>query len=1239
MGMSFTKEQQQVIDARNRNLLVSAAAGSGKTAVLVERIIRMILDEEHPTDIDRLLVVTFTNAAAAEMRERIRLAIDSRLAKEPSNEHLQRQAALLHRAQITTIDSFCLFVIRNHFNEIGLDPGFRVADEGELKLLQQDTLNELLECSYEEGTPEFLDCVEYFTGGSNDQLLAEYIENLYLFSESYPWPEEWLWSCVRDYEITDVTKMEQTEWCSYLTVHIRFMLEELAKKLEKALQLTMSPAGPYMYGELLEQEAEMLSRAAGFHTLREQYEGMEAIRFGRLPSKKDDSVDPELRTMAQQLRNEVKKQIEKLRKDYLLRSPEQTLARMQQAAPMVRELVLLVLKYREELTKKKRESNIIDFGDMEHLALQILLKREGEAVVPTQAAAEYRACFDEILIDEYQDSNLVQEYLLTAVSGEQDGRYNRFMVGDVKQSIYKFRLARPELFMEKYHTYTKEEGECQRIDLHKNFRSRGEVLSSVNRLFDKIMGKELGGIVYDEDASLFEGAVYPENTGNETEYLVFTREEDSGESIRAFEARAIAGQIRRLYRSFQVTDKETGRLRPLQYRDIVILLRTNSGWAEEFKEVLQKEGIPAYVSLRTGYFEAVEIRELLQLLHVIDNPLQDIPLYGTMKSFFGGFTEEEIARIRSGPVRDGGSRTEENKAAETKNVSKNNKCYLMKQLKSYTGDLQPKVDAFLTMLSHYRQLAVYTPIHKLLQTLIYDTGYLEYVSAKPGGEQRKANVEMLMTKACAFEQTSFFGVFHFLRYIGQLSKYEVDYGEADILDENADVVRIMSIHKSKGLEFPVCIVAGMAKRFNMQDASGRLVTDMDLGIGVDDIDSRARLQSSTMKKNAVALKLRLDTLAEEMRVLYVAMTRAREKLILTAAVKDAEKLKEKLTLYENTKAQDGHLMFTELSSAGSCLDFLLPVLGEARVIPESELEGEVLKEESRHFLQRDRLLAALDGKEPETEAEAKSHKMLKERMNRSYEHEKLQGLVMKTSVSELKKAQMDLEFTKELFPQKEIVPYIPSFMQKEQELGGADRGSAYHRVMELLDFAKVLDCGNAVDGEAVSDGQDTVCTAEGDAGQKKGTGYSGRQRELEAQIQEMVRRELLSNVWRDAVSVRKLLQFFESALAGRMARAQKSGRLKKEQPFVLGISARRLNGDFPEEETVLIQGIIDAFFEEDDGLVLMDYKTDAVQTGEELIKRYHTQMEYYTEALERIVGKKVKQQIIYSFALGKEIVM
>ena len=1227
MAVTFTKEQQQVIDTRNRNLLVSAAAGSGKTAVLVERIIQMILNKEHPVDIDRLLVVTFTNAAAAEMRERIRQAIDRELAVDPFNGHLQKQAALLHKAQITTIDSFCLFVIRNHFHEIGLDPGFRVADEGELKLLQQDTLNELLEQEYDAADPKFLECVEYFTGGSNDQLLIQYIEKLYDFAESYPWPEDWLLGCMEDYKIADVEELNGTQWCRYLTSHVRFMLEELAGKLRQACRLAERPAGPYMYGELLEREAEMLGQASKKETYQEQYEVMEKITFGRLPSKKDDSVDPALRTMAQQLRNEVKKQIEKLKGDFLLRSPKQTLAQMQRAYPMVEELVSLVLTYERMLTQKKREANIIDFGDMEHLALQILLTREDGELVPTRAAKEYRECFDEILIDEYQDSNLVQEYLLTAVSGEQDGRNNRFMVGDVKQSIYKFRLARPELFMEKYHTYTKEESDCQRIDLHKNFRSRREVLEGVNALFQKIMGQELGGIVYDEDAALYEGASYPENNGNETEYLLFTQEEESGESVRSFEARAIAAKIRTLYQNFQVTDKETGALRPVQYRDMVILLRTNSGWAEEFKETLQKEGIPAYVSLRTGYFEASEIRELLQFLHVIDNPRQDIPLYGTLKSYFGGFSEEEIARIRVSATEKkiAGEDAEDNeiigKDAEDNEIGEkeasgeavvtgNLPAALIDQLRAYDGELKEKIADFLAVLDHYRKMSVYTPIHKLLEALIYTTGYFQYVTARPGGEQRRANVEMLLSKAAAFEQTSFYGVFHFLRYIEQLSKYEVDYGEADILDENADVVRIMSIHKSKGLEFPVCFVAGLSKKFNMQDTTGRLVTDMDLGIGVDEIDSELRIQRRMTKKNVVSMKMRLDTLAEEMRVLYVAMTRAREKLILTAVVKDEEKLKEQIALYENTKTEDGRMRFTDLMNAGSFLQFVMPALSDAQFISEGELKEQEISEECGQILQREQFVNRIT-REEESEGELAQKEKLQQRMNRRYADEGLKELVTKTSVSELKKAQMDLDFAGELFPEKEIVPYIPAFMQEEQGMSGADRGSAYHRVMELLDFEKVL--------EAKAKMQE--------------------QEELERQIALMVEKELLQKPWSEAVSVKKLAVFFQSSLAQRMARAQHIQKLKKEQPFVLGIAADRVKPQFPHEEQVLIQGIIDAFFEEGDDLILMDYKTDAVKTGEELVKRYHTQMEYYTEALERIVGKKVKERIIYSFALGEEIRM
>ena len=1186
MAVRFTEEQQKVIDTRNRNLLVSAAAGSGKTAVLVERIIQMITDPKHPMDIDRLLVVTFTNAAAAEMRERIQIAIEQRLAMEPENLHLQKQSALIHKAQITTIDSFCLFVVRNNFNDLGLDPGFRVADEGELRLLQKDTLSEMLEQEYASQRPEFLDCVEYFTGGSNDRLLEEYIEGLYTFSVSYPWPEEWLLQSLEDYKITSVSEMENSDWCRFMMSHVTILWTELIQKLQKAYALTERPAGPYMYGELLEREVEMLGRVAQKRSFSEWYEAMETVSFGRLPSKKDDSVDANLRTMAQQIRNDVKKQIDGICKDFFLFSPEQVVTQMQTTAPMVEELVRLVRLYSEMLASKKREANIIDFSDMEHLALQILLKKEGKEVVPTNAALEYRQCFDEILIDEYQDSNLVQEYLLTSISGERDGKFNRFMVGDVKQSIYKFRLARPELFMEKYDSYGKEEGECQRIDLHKNFRSRREVVESVNEVFQKLMYRQFGGITYNEEEALYYGASYPENTGNETEYLLIEKQENGKESARAQEALAIAQRIRSLRSDFQVTDKETGTLRPVRYGDIVILLRTTSGWAEEFKETLQKEGIPAYVSLRTGYFQASEVREVIQFLHVIDNPLQDIPLFGTLKSYFGGFSEEEIAKIRAYSL-------QEKKSGN-----------LYRQMKEYEGELQDKISDFLQMLESYREEAVYTPIHKLLEKLIYDTGYLEYVTAKAGGEQRKANVEMLLMKAVAFEQTSFYGVFHFLRYMEQLEKYEVDYGEADILSEHADVVRIMSIHKSKGLEFPICFVAGMTKRFNLQDTTGRLVTDMDMGIGTDDIDRELRIQRSMIKKNVVSTKLRLDTLAEEMRVLYVAMTRAREKLILTGTIPEAEKFQEKIAQYQEIHKGEEVIGFAELITAGCALDFVMPVLERAIFItPETQMKQEVreaydLQERKQQLLSEIR----------ETAARTETEQLLLKQMGRTYEHRNLCGLMLKTSVSELKKEQMEMDFAAELFPEKEVVPYIPAFMKEEQEVSGTERGSAYHKVMELLDFSEVIQ------NEATKD-------------------------ILKKQLEDMVAEERLTTGWRDVVSVSKLQCFFASKLSQRMAQAQRNGKLYREQPFVLGIPANRVKPGFPEEEMVLIQGIIDAFFEEDGELVLMDYKTDAVKEGEELIKRYHSQLEYYTEALERITGKQVKQRIIYSFALGNEILM
>ncbi len=1226
MAVSFTPEQKKVIELHNRNILVSAAAGSGKTAVLVERIIRMITQEENPVDIDRLLVVTFTNAAAAEMRERISQAIDRCLETDPLNEHLQKQASLLHNAQITTIDSFCLFVIRNNFNDIGLDPGFRVADEGELRLLGKDVMGELLEEKYQEHSQEFLDCVEYFAGGSNDNSLEEYLQKLYDFAMSNPWPEEWLLGCSNDYKVAGEAELENTPWCKYLIDYIRTMIQECIEKLEFAIRIIHRPDGPYMYGEVLEREKEMVEGLLKGQSLDFYYGAFEKISFGRLPSKKDDTVNVLCREKVQQLRKEVKKQLEDIRETYLLLSPEQVTERMQKAAPHVETLLKLVISYKEMLDAKKHKENIIDFHDMEHFALNILLnKQEDGSVTASEAAKEYRAYFEEILIDEYQDINLVQELLLKSISGEEEGRYNRFMVGDVKQSIYKFRMARPELFMEKYDSYSQEDSDCQRIDLRKNFRSRKEVLSGVNELFEKIMGKSVGGVEYDAEAALYPGAEFPAYDQNQTEYLFAEKAEDALLSVREQEATLIARRIKQLHRDFQVTDKETGMLRPASYKDMVILLRTTSGWAEEFKAVLEREGIPAYVTSRTGYFQAVEVKVLMGLLQIIDNPLQDIPLYGCLKSVFGGFSEEEIALIR---IEDKGK-------------------HLYEVMISYEGPLKEKIEAFLAWVEILRQKSTYMPIHALLQDILLQTGYLDYVTAKPGGEQRRANVEMLLVKAAAFEHTSYYGLFHFLRYIEQLKRYEIDYGEADVLDENADVVRIMSVHKSKGLEFPICFVAGLSKRFNMQDLTGRMIADADLGVGVDYIDSTLRLQSKTLKKSATALKMRIDALGEEMRVLYVAMTRAREKLIMTAMVSDVEKIQTKMAekeLFEKEERAGEKTGFSQLSTAQSYMDFILPNITEATFFRPDELFAEDTKEILQSLKQRQKLLV---NTLKETYAENKAHPDadiectgqssppsimtgLSDKFARQYQYSYLSKLYIKTTVSEIKKKSMqssileqtgsheggnvgkplsDAPFTKSMFEEEEVVPYIPAFVKEKEELSGTDRGSAYHKVMELLDFGAVMEAG------------------------------SQREALIKKQLQQFVEQELITKQWSEGVNSKKIAAFFETDLAKRMTKALQEEKLFREQPFVMALPASRLSEEFPNTESVLIQGIVDVYFEEDGKIIIADYKTDAVKTAEELVERYRVQLDYYGEALSRLTGKEVSQKIIYSFALGQEIVV
>lgn len=1273
MGMKFTPEQQRVIELHNSNILVSAAAGSGKTAVLVERIIRMICDGEHPADIDRLLIVTFTNAAAAEMRERIAAGIIARLEADPGNEHIQKQSALLHNAQITTIDSFSLFLIRNHFNEIGLDPDFRVADEGEIKLLQQEVLAQLLEDAYAgqfvPETPEqFHACVEYFCPGGRESVLEQHILNLSRYAGSFPWPAEWLEERKNDYAAGDMEALVHSDYGQYLTERVNRTVEGCLEKLREVKRLCELPDGPYMYGELTEAEIEQLERLTSCKDLEEQAAKIPAVTFARLPSKKDDSVDPAKRELAKAIRNSVKDTLSDLSESYFKTPLELAVEQGKACREPLRILLDLVLEFDRRLLAAKQERHLIDFSDMEHYALQILLKREKVEesdgtgtdrtetkyrIVPSDVAMEYRQYFQEILIDEYQDSNLVQEYLLSAISGEEEGRYNRFMVGDVKQSIYKFRLARPELFLEKYDTY-QETGDLCRIDLAKNFRSRIQVVDAVNDVFSRIMSREIGGIAYDDKAALYPGAVYPaqEDPAYGSELLLIRKpekgeREESGigeqhaegagvlvdyDNVRQLEALAIAARIKQLKGSLQVMEKSTGELRPVRYSDMVILLRTTSGWDEEFKKILEQQGIPVYITSKTGYFGALEVQELLQFLRVLDNPRQDIPLFGVMQSVFGGFTQEEIAQIRSGG--EGHSRKRMTLYEALKEVAQSGRTVeegeeiSAGESAGEEAELSQKADTFLQRIGHYRDLTPFTSIRDLLQRILDDYDYLNYVTALPAGSKRRANVEMLLTKASAFEKTSYFGLFHFIRYMEQLEKYDVDYGEADTLDENADVVRIMSIHKSKGLEFPVVFVSGLSKRFNMQDANQSLIVDMDLGVAVDYVDSVRRIKNKTLRRTVLSAKMKEDNLAEELRVLYVALTRAREKLILTAVLDKAD---EKWELAQMTGQE--RLTYLDFCEAGSYMDFLLPILPQTgiavKTLRTEDLAVEELREQLRMGDRREQLRLIACGETTLTgDPEENERKLmyLRERFAYQYPHPGLQKLYTKTTVSELKIAAMAEkdEAAFHTFEEKEVVPYIPGFRREQEKVSGAVRGNAFHRTMELLDFTYLF----------TESGLFTGCPNNYEE-YRRGLDKNRLQNRLEEFLQRETISLRLTEEYAKAVSLPKILNFLEQELAYRMWRAQEQGLLYREQPFVLGIDAKRLDPDLPKGEKVLIQGIIDVFFIEDGEIVLLDYKTDVIDSLEALWNRYNVQIQYYEEALTKLMQMPVKERILYSFYLEK----
>lgn len=1252
----WTDEQRLAIEARDCSLLVSAAAGAGKTAVLVERIIRSITDENSPVDIDRLLVVTFTKAAAAEMRERISAAVARALNENPASTHLNRQLILLNRASVTTLHSFCLEILRQYFYRLDLDPSFRVADDTEAALLRLEALEELFEEYYGAEDPDFLALVDAYGGDREDTMLQDMVLKLHRFAASSPWPEEWLNSLVTGYTTREGLPPGDLPWGSALLDWLDLQLEGCLIKLARARRYASAPAGPAIYLETLANDTVLVEDLikAGRISWQALYEAANHSEFGKLRTCKDKDVDDLLKKRVQRLRDQVKKTVKDMRECFFSRPPGDLSADLARVAPMARTLVELALAFDKKYAQAKTAKSLLDFSDLEHYCLRILMDEvssPGKAV-PSAAAYELREHFAEVLVDEYQDINAVQETILQLVSREETATPNRFMVGDVKQSIYRFRLADPSLFMEKYQSYPREAGSLNRgIDLTRNFRSRREIIETVNFIFRQLMSARVGEITYDDKAELICGAGYPpgpagvktaagpaelfilekppadgtasDEYGDETaeaDSMPGGGEEEELDTVQR-EARLLACRIREMVTGtedrpgaeFHVYDRKSGGYRPVRYGDIVVLLRAARNSANTFLEEFRLAGIPAYANLETGYFAAVEVETMLSLLKIIDNPRQDIPLAGVLRSPVVGLSAGDLALIR----------TRANRGDYYDAL------LLSAQAGESAADL--KVGEFLASLDRWRTMARRGPLSELIWRLYDETGYYAYAGGMPAGAQRQANMRALYDRARQFEATTFRGLFRFLRFLEKFQESGSDMGSARAMGEGDDVVRVMSIHKSKGLEFPIVMAAGLGRQFNTSDLRDRALLHQGLGLGLPVVDRSMCLSYPTIAHQAIAKKLYMELLAEEMRILYVALTRAKEKLVLAGTVSNLDK--SATTWCDNLLLDTWTLPGPDLAAARCFLDWICPAVAR-------HPDGTVLRHAAGYA---DDYMPALTGVtsgwnvsiisgetamavppgttvdnsgliehvrslEP-VQVEDRYTSIINARFNWRYPFHILEGKPAKVTVTELKRRFADDGTVAVNAPPKAV---RPQFLQKTTGLSPAEYGSAVHLVMQYVDIG----------------------------GDLSETG-------LCRQLDQMVSRELLTSEQAAAVSIPALIRFFTSPLGLRMTAAAD---IKKEVPFTMALPVSEVFTDTapgtgkdtgaPQlTDRVLVQGIIDCLIDEGDGYVLLDYKTDNLLPEEAwtAASRYRKQLDLYARAVETILGRPVKEKYLYLFAAGQAV--
>ncbi|MGG7059641.1 helicase-exonuclease AddAB subunit AddA [Clostridium tertium] len=1253
VSTKWTEDQLKAITTRGCNLLVAAAAGSGKTAVLVERIIRIITNEDNPVDIDRLLVVTFTSAAAAEMRERIADAISKALEVNPNSKVLQRQLTLLSRANITTMHSFCLDVIKNYYHIINLDPTFRIADETENTLLKLEVINDMFEDYYENEDSDFKNLIEAYSTSRDDERLKEIILDLYRFSMSGPWPEKWLVESAESFNIDTIEDLNNTEWIKILKQTIEIEVLGYVKVLEKALDMIRSTEGLEPYEPTFNDDLEMFKRILDSlnYGIEELYTEVNKISFGRLKSVKKNNVsDGESLEIVKSIRDSIKKKASKLVEDSFSMPLEDALSGIKNSYPYMKMISKLTLDFIDRFKQKKRDRNILDFNDLEHLCLKILINHDADGnIIPSSVSEKFRWYFDEVLVDEYQDSNNVQEAIIDLVSRKSLEDPNVFMVGDVKQSIYRFRQAKPELFLDKYNRYPLEEGSLNRkIQLYKNFRSREEVINGVNYIFKEVMSKTVGELEYTDKESLNLGASYKENEYENTvvagsiELHILDKsgnkdipEEDKIEEVNigdsdveeeedvdaiTLEARIVARRIKELLnpdlktgKVFKVLDKETGEYRPLKYKDIVILLRATKNWSEIFLDELGYEGIPVYADTGTGYFETIEIRTIMSLLKIIDNPMQDVPMISVLRSPLVGFTAEELGDVRL--------------------LNKEKYFYeiiseVVEDNYEVSEELKNKCKVFINNLKKWRKKSIYTPIDEFIWYIYMDTAYYGYVGAMPNGKLRQANLKILFQRAKQFEKTSFKGLFNFINFINKLRNSSGDMGSAKVLGENEDVVRIMSIHKSKGLEFPVVFTSGFGKQFNLMDLNKSILYHDDLGLGPDYVNLEKRNSYSTLAKEAIKKKILFETLSEEMRILYVAFTRAKEKLIITGATRDLEK---SITRWMSAAALDEDIVPpSEVLKGKSYLDWigmalckhrdgekLRNYIGSTNSLLVNDFSTWKVKMWSKSTLTVEKDEVAVDENDEEDLFIYSDinyiDKEIRRRLDYEYKYSLAGGLPSNVSVSDLKRSLYENEdddvLTVNIFKDKEVLK--PKFLQEKKGLSASERGTAVHFIMQKLDLERIAN-----------------------------------NEEIRDQIQEMKNNNLLSEEEVKAVDKINFLRFFKSNLGKRMLSAYSKGRLlRREIPFYTEISSLNVDSTLPEKiyekEKVRLQGIIDCIFEEEDGIVLLDYKTDYVVEGmeEEILDKYRIQLKYYKEAVEKITGKNVKESYLYLFGLGKEVLI